>query len=332
MFSINKKFILITVIFIAVVLFSLTLINTKKDIIIENNIEIEKEVIRHSLNGLEIEKDYSFFTIATMIDNSYDIRPQDGLKNAEIVYETLSEGNITRLLAIFDSNSRIDKIGPIRSARNYFMDWAEEYNGIYMHVGGSPQALNIIDTYNFINIDQIGGNEVYFWRDNNYLAPHNVFTSYSNYLRIGELKEVENLKDFKSWNFVDEDSIENIEDIIIDFSNDYYKVEWKYNNSLEKYYRYQGDEKFIYNTGEQTIADNIIIQVVNSYFIDELRRGMDNKEEGIVYIFNKLGKQKGIWKYTDNRTIFINEEGEELKLVPGKTWIEVIDKEEKLIY
>ena len=78
------------------------------------------------------------------------------------------------------------------------MDWAEEYQGLYMHIGGSPQALNIINSFTFTNIDQIGSNEIYFWRDNNYLAPHNVFTSSANYLRAGELKEVAYLNNFKS--------------------------------------------------------------------------------------------------------------------------------------
>ncbi len=332
MFKINKKYFLITVIFITVIFVFLILFNTKKELTIEDKIEIEKEVTKHFLNGKEVEEDYTFFPIAIMLDNAYNIRPQEGLKKADIVYETLVEGNITRLLVIFDSNIKVDKIGPVRSARNYFMDWAEEYQGLYMHVGGSPQSLNIIDTFDFINIDQIGSDEIYFWRDNNYMIPHNVFTSSANYLRAGELKEINFLNNLKSWNFKEGDEGENIYDIIIDFSNDYYKVEWKYNNSLEKYQRWQGGDKFIYNTGEQVRIDNIIVQIINSYFIDQERRGMDNKKEGLVYIFNKLGKQKGVWKYIDGRTIFINEDGEELQLVPGKTWVEIINKEEKLIY
>ena len=259
MFKINKKYFLITVIFITVIFVFLILFNTKKELTIEDKIEIEKEVTKHFLNGKEVEEDYTFFPIAIMLDNAYNIRPQEGLKKADIVYETLVEGNITRLLVIFDSNIKVDKIGPVRSARNYFMDWAEEYQGLYMHVGGSPQSLNIIDTFDFINIDQIGSDEIYFWRDNNYMIPHNVFTSSANYLRAGELKEINFLNNLKSWNFKEGDEGENIYDIIIDFSNDYYKVEWKYNNSLEKYQRWQGGDKFIYNTGEQVRIDNIKI-------------------------------------------------------------------------
>ena len=212
------------------------------------------------------------------------------------------------------------------------MDWAEEYQGLYMHVGGSPQALKSINSFDFINIDQVGYNEIYFWRDNNLLAPHNVFTSSANYLRAGELKEVKPLNDFRAWNFREGEEGETIFDLIIDFSNDYYKVEWQYNDSLEKYQRLQGGDKFIYYTGEQVEADNIIVQIVPTYFIDQERRGLDTKEEGLVYIFNKLGEQKGFWKYLEGRTVFLNEEGEGLILIPGKTWVEVIDSEEKLIY
>ncbi len=332
MFKINKQFVFLTVIIITVILISLSFFTKKEEVIIEEKEEIIKEIIRNPLNGLEITEDDNFFITAISLDNAYNVRPQAGLKQAEIVYETLVEGNITRLLAIYDSYTKVDKIGPVRSARNYFMDWAEEYHGLYMHVGGSPQALKSINSFDFINIDQMGYNEIYFWRDNNYLAPHNVFTSSANYLRAGELKEVKPLNDFRAWNFIEGEEGETIFDFIIDFSNDYYKVEWQYNDSLEKYQRLQGGDKFIYYTGEQVEADNIIVQIVPTYFIDQERRGLDNKEEGLVYIFNKLGEQKGFWKYLEGRTIFLNEEGEDLFLIPGKTWVEIISEEKKLIY
>ena len=118
-----------------------------------NNDEIV-EIIRHPLTGQVVAKEnFDFFPIAVMMDNSSDILPQAGLSAATVVYEALAESNITRLLAIFDSQIKLEKIGPIRSARNYFMDWAEEYHGLFMHVGGSPQALAIIDDYKFTNID-----------------------------------------------------------------------------------------------------------------------------------------------------------------------------------
>ena len=261
-----------------------------------------------------------------MLDNAYNLPYNAGLDEAHIVYEALVEANITRLLAIFDSKTKLDKIGPVRSARNYFMDWAEEYSGVYMHVGGSPQALRVINDYDFVNIDQIGAGEIYFWRDDNLIAPHNVFTSFSNILRIGEIKDVPNIKqDFSFWNFVNEEAVEDLVNFSINISNSYYKIDWKFNHSLGYYQRWQGGDKKVTHTGKQVRANNIIIQEVEMFFIDEERRGIDAESGGKVTIFNHLGQQNGIWQKKNGRTVFVNEEGNELKLVPGVTWVEIVD-------
>ncbi len=314
--------------------------NPKEEITEEKIVEIteEKHFIKHALSGQDIisEEAKDFFPIAIMIDNAYDARPQAGLDQADIIYEALAEGNITRLVAIFDSNKTIDKIGPVRSARSYYMDWAEEYKGLYVHVGGSPQALLSINSYDFVNVDQIGAGEIYFWRDIKLDAPHNVFTSSANWLRAGEMKEVNliNEADEKlSWNFVDveeELEIDIIEKVNINFANSYYEVDWVYNENLKQYQRWQGGDKFYYHTGAQAVTDNIVVQVVGDYLIDVERRGMNTQDGGLVYIFNNHGYQEGAWLVEDGRTRFFNAQGEELKLVPGKTWIETINNKERL--
>lgn len=106
----------------------------------------------------------------------------------------------------------------------------------------------------------------------------------------------------------------------VNFSNDLYRIDWRWNDALEIYQRFRNDVKSIDNTGNQLTADNVIVQVVNSYLIDTERRGMDTKDGGEVFIFNKTGKQTGNWQYRDGRTVFLNETGEELKLAPGQTW------------
>jgi hypothetical protein len=336
-YSYNKVIVItaicLAVILLAFVFYKLTANNSANDQ--QNNeesVEIDSQW-RHPLSGQAITEDqFNFFPIAVMIDNAYDLDYQAGLNQAHIVYESLVEGTITRLLAIFDSNVDLDKIGPVRSARNYFMDWAEEYTGVYMHVGGSPQALSVIDSYDFVNIDQIGAGEIYFWRDDRLTAPHNVFTSTSNILRIGELKEVPAIdRDFVAWNFVAPvDEVENLSDILIDFSNDYYQVDWKFNTALEYYQRWQNDTKQVSHTGEQLRADNIIIQVVDSHLIDEERLGIDTQAGGEVVIYNKFGKQIGNWRFQDGRTLFFDQQGDQLKLVPGTTWVEIVDSLAKL--
>lgn len=308
-------------------------ISYKKKFVPQNiNNNIKEEIIyRHILNGSSVDSpEQNFFAIGIMFDNAYDARPQYGLDRADIVYEALAEGNITRLLGIFDSRQNIDKIGPVRSARPYFMDFANEYGGVYMHVGGSPDALSEASDYSFYNIDQIGAGETYFWRDNDFTAPHNVFTSSANWLRVGEIKEIKNIIKDVTWNFVETELTQ-----ALNFSIDYngvYKVDWQYNDKLGAYLRFQGGDKFIYHTGEQARADNIIIQVISSKIIDaKERREMKTQAGGQVFIFNKLGQQTGSWEVVDGRTRFFDAEKNELKLLAGKTWVQIIPDESMLI-
>ena len=338
----SKIYFAIAVIFMAVILLGLGIFNwlssktNQSPVNIENDIE-QTEVFRHPLNGEALEKPaQDFFAVSIMFDNSYDARPQYGLDKADIVYEALAEGNITRLMGVFDSRQSIDKVGPVRSARPYFMDWANDYKGVYMHVGGSPKALNNIDSYNFHEVDQIGAGEIYFWRDENLWAPHNVFTSDSNWLRVGEIKEVDNIDSNVSWNFVAVDDNAQYP-LPLNFNLDFsaaYRVDWRFNAKLLAYQRWQTDDKFLYDNGEQARADNIIVQIVSARIVDaKERRTMDNKTDGQAFIFNKLGMVEGQWRYENNRTRFFDSEGNEFKLVPGKTWVEVLpDLEDLIIY
>jgi hypothetical protein len=336
----SKIYLAITVMLVAVILivFGLTKFFSQPKIVEQKNIPATGEVIkfRHPLTGQPLaSQPAGFFAVAIMIDNAYNIRPQVGLAKADIIYESLVEGNITRLMAIFASQTNSDKVGPVRSARNYFMDWAEEYQGIYMHVGGSPQALGVIKNYNFTNIDQIGAGEIYFWRDQKLSMPHNVFTSSANWLRVGELKNVASLSAEASqkiiWNFTEATSTAQLPvDFKINFSS-VYNVEWRFNKTLNIYQRWQGDDRFFYDNGEQAQANNIIVQVVKSRFIDTERRAMDTQVGGQAFIFNSLGKQAGQWKYVNGRTKFFDADNKELKLVPGQTWVEVIPSAEMLV-
>lgn len=339
----RKIYLAITVIVLAVILilagltklFFASRQKTVDNQLLTTNTTSTQNSLRHPLNGqLVSNENWSYFPVAIMIDNSYTVRPQAGLAQADIIYEALAESNITRLLAIFDKNNSIEKVGPVRSARSYFMDWAEEYGGIYMHVGGSPQALAGIKKYNFTNVDQIGSGEIYFWRDQKLKMPNNVFTSVTNWLRAGEIKEVETSTASSSinilWHYVDTpEALETAKpEITIRYSEDFYKANWRFNNVLQQYQRWQDDEKFSFDTGDQAAFSNVIVQVVDSQLIDIERRSMDTQKGGKVYIFNALGQQSGQWKYINNRTRFFNEQGtEQLKLLPGHTWVQIIKDE-----
>ena len=90
--------------------------------------------------------------IAVMIDNHSDAWPQAGLNKAYMVYEIVVEGGETRLMALFKGQD-LDKIGPVRSARHYFIDYAMENDAIYVHFGQSPQAQSDIKKYSINDIN-----------------------------------------------------------------------------------------------------------------------------------------------------------------------------------
>lgn len=96
------------------------------------------------LTGLPVSEDSLPRPLAVMINNAPAARPQSGVSEADILYEILAEGGITRLIGIFQSHTGVVKIGPIRSIRPYLLDIGESYGGVTVHAGGSPAAYAIL--------------------------------------------------------------------------------------------------------------------------------------------------------------------------------------------
>jgi len=117
---------------------------------------------------------------AVMIDNyPIDARPQSGLHDAEIVYEVEAEGGITRYMALY-LTSKPAKIGPVRSARTYFVELARPYNALFAHAGENDDVwgpLKLLRADGFADMEEIVGTPEAFWRDNTREMPHNLYTS-----------------------------------------------------------------------------------------------------------------------------------------------------------
>ena len=130
------------------------------------------------LNGIEVtsKDDLSKPVTAIMIENSPDARPHSGLKQAEVVYEAIAEGGITRFLTLFQQH-KPQLIGPVRSLRMYYVDWLAPYQASVAHVGGSHASLQEIRNGKYRDIDQFFNGSSY-WRANDRRPPHNVYTSF----------------------------------------------------------------------------------------------------------------------------------------------------------
>lgn len=147
--------------------------------------EENQEVIGfvNPLTGLPIAEDLvNQRPVAVMLNNLKEAMPQLGISQADIIYEALVEGGITRMLALYQDPSEVDLIGSIRSARPYYVELAFGHDAIFLHAGGSDDAYSLISSLGVTAFDCIKGYEgTLFWRDANRVAAngsvHSVVTS-----------------------------------------------------------------------------------------------------------------------------------------------------------
>lgn len=303
-----------------------------------NKSEINYEnLTRRLIDGKYVEKGAeNFYPLAFMIDNHADARPQSGLDKAQLVIEAEAEGGITRYLAVFAANEELPEIGPIRSARPYFVDWAKELSAVYVHVGGSPDALAKMIKENTLHINEFYDGE-YFWRGDNFLAPHNVYTSAEKMAQFLSKKELSTGK-FLAWKFKDDVEKENQGTttlIAIDYILPEYKVVWRYDSENNSYVRELGGKKHLSAAGAEISAKNLIIQYVNSEAVDdELRQVFEHIGEGQAVLCLDGYCREGKWKKksAEARTRFYNSDDNEFEFNAGNIWIQVVSPNYRVAY
>ncbi len=286
----------------------------------------------------------NYLPIAIMVENLATVRPQAGLQEANLVYEALTEGGITRFMAIYAGGQVLKEIGPVRSARHYFVDWAEEYRGVYAHAGGSPQALNKLFANEYLaeDLSQMGGDHNYYWRKSEVPSPHNLFTStemLAYALRDKELQDADG--DYPSWRFAKgvQKSNRPTEEITITlpFSSASYEVKYTYDRATNAYLRFNGGVAHTDSlTDEQISVKNVLVQKVSTSLLeaDSGRLDMVTIGEGEATLFNNGERIDGTWKKAaaGQRTKFLDSNGEEMTFVPGNTWIEVLPDDRSVEY
>ncbi len=268
--------------------------------------------------------------VTVMVDNHPDARPQFGLSSATIVYEAPVEGDFTRLMAVFPRDQVVVKVGPVRSARSYYLDWQSEYGvPLYLHCGGSPEALSRIKIENIFAANEFYWGR-YYWRDNNFTAPHNLFTNSENWQKLWADYDKLGERSWLGWSFGNEVSTStSASSFVVDYGAGY-KVEWRFDAALSKYLRYLRNVNQLDANGDYILLDNIIVQYVNTKIIDDLgRKEIQAVGSGSVRVFRDGRVVPGTWKKNsvNERTRFFSETGEEIKLKPGKTWLQIVPNE-----
>jgi hypothetical protein len=272
--------------------------------------------------------------IGVMIDNHPDARPQSGVAQAKIVYETMVEGGITRYFALYDVAQQVDQIGPVRSARLYFLDWIQEYgDGLYVHSGGSPQALAAIKLRHVFDANEFFWGR-YFWRDDRNFAPHNLYTSTEKLRAMIEYRGVSTtlFTQEDAWKYGTDITVASSSaGVSIDF-NSAYQVQWRYDPDLSLYQRVRNGRTEKDSDGKLVQAHNVIVQIAD---VDDIANDDKGRQEiatvgsGEAWVFKKGIVIHGTWKKktTAGRTRFFDDVGKEIMLTPGNTWVEVAPKE-----
>lgn len=294
------------------------------------------------LDGVPVAAAQAFTNIyAVVIENLTDSRPPSGLDKASVIYEALTEGGITRFLALFPVGQPADQIGPVRSARPYFVSWAEEYKPLFVHAGGSPQALsylksskaNVYDFNQFVN----GGN---FMRDKSRTAPHNLYTN-PDLLFAGLRHRAPDAKPtYTSWLFKGETPLDNrptvANDIVINFSSFNYKVTYTYDRVQNQYIRQVAEKPHVTRDGVPLAAKDIIVQFTKIGLLPNEKQRLDitTVGSGKMLLFRDGTVTEGTWKKDSNvaRTQFLDVSGNPLALNPGQIWIESVSTDAKVTY
>jgi hypothetical protein len=286
--------------------------------------------------------------LGVMTNNHVEARPQSGLIDADLVYEIVAEGGITRYLAFFLSTLP-EKIGPVRSTREYYLVLVKELgDAMLMHIGYSPQALEAIETWPVRSLGRGGAD---FWRDQKRLdagvaIEHTAYVSGSELRKLGDSLGWHGKREFESWKFKDDGPIdtsqvqlvgEGDKPIVIDFwfKGDYTGA-FKYDRATNTYLRFTGyDDKnqliplLDQESQKQVAVKNVVVQFATETSIpdDEKHRleyNLVGSGQAVVFLDGKA--IKAIWKKEsrDGRTKFYDTNGQEIVFNRGKIWVSIV--------
>ena len=299
--------------------------------------------------------------LGVMIENHSDARPQSGLSGADVIYEAVAEGGITRFLSLFYCQDA-GQVGPVRSARTYFIDFVSEYgnNPLYAHVGGANQpgradALSQLDSYGWVGYNDMNQFSIgfpTFWRDYDRLG-HTAATEHTMYSIVQKLWDyaatTANLtnvdKKGKAWDtgfvpykFTDDAPASErpaSQTVHLEFwesAGSGYFVDWTYDPKTNLYKRNNGGAPQIdRNTNKQLEAKNIVVLSMresnaNDGYENNVHLLYQDKGSGKATVF-KDGKQiKATWTKNDRtgRTILKDAAGTEIKFDRGLIWFEIL--------
>lgn len=300
----------------------------------------KSDQVPSKLSGLPVAPSVNKIPVTgVMIENSDEARPQSGLSQAGVVFEALAEGGITRFLALYQDTAP-SNVGPIRSVRPYYLQWALGFDASMAHVGGSPDALTDVTTWNVKDLNEFYNGNSYH-RISTREAPHNVYTS------IADLNQLEQKKGFTTANFTGFPRKKDAPaktptagNITMNISGPDYSVNYVYVPSSDNYNRSEGGAAMIDANTNKQISPKVVVAIVlpltqgaldssGAYYSDYNVLG-----SGSAYIFQDGSVTQGTWTKTSNTSqiSFTDSNGKAIKFNPGQTWITALSSSSELQY
>lgn len=300
--------------------------------------EPQPTTVPSTLTGRQVEPEINQRQVtAVMIENSTSARPQGSLQQAGVVFEAIAEGGITRFLALFQDTDA-ESIGPVRSVRPYYISWAQAFDPAIAHVGGSPEALQIIRDRGLKDLDQ-SNNAAYYQRVSFRYAPHNVFTSTA---KLRQLQDSRGFTSSKYNGFVRSPkpgtpvSPVTAGNISVNISSANYNSAYIYDVATNTYGRTMaGVPHTDITTNTQIKPDVVVVMVVNySIHPNRIHSVYDTVGAGQVYIFQNGGVTNGTWSKASHaaQITFSDANGAPIPLNPGQTWVTAVSSAAKVSY
>jgi hypothetical protein len=282
--------------------------------------------------------------VAVMIDDQLLARPQSGLSRASVVWQAPAEGGIPRYMAFFQEGDP-PSVGPVRSSRLYFIAWASEWRSVYVHAGGSPQALALLSSAKgrgsvVYNADEFRWGGRYLWRSNKRFAPHNVYTDGKHLRalarRVGA-KPVPNAAPV--WRFATDAPIEarpNGGQLVVPYLAN--RITYRYDRTTNSYPRTVSIEGKQVDAGtkKRIAPKNVVVMAVRFAPLND--GSHKNRLEaqfvgtGPAWIATNGKTIKGTWKKASFKapTRFFDRAGNPVTLTIGQTFVQVVPRSTKI--
>lgn len=263
--------------------------------------------------------------LLVVVENHPRSWPHSGLEEADVIYEVLAEGGITRLLALYVEDVP-EEIGPVRSAREYLAQISADHQALLFHAGASPSGYARLSASDVDNIDEIS-NSKYYWRDKERDRPHNLYTGRGKI--FDHLMLQDRITDGSSYKFRiisqgNEPQAELADEINVYYWGNYL-VTYVFNSEENNYLRYMQKKPHVNAKGDQLKAENILIIRASTDVIDSVGRLAVDLYNGGEMKLIKSGKSiDGYWRRENGRIKIFDEKDNELFLNSGKTWIQII--------